>query len=100
MNARAAALRPIGRSYCSGMISLALMNACLLTVTSSTSLPIVELTHDNTRIDSSCLVRIKPGTVIADTDGNGVIQIERSGITIEFESESQLLRPRAKGSSG
>jgi parallel beta-helix repeat protein len=72
------------------MTTLALVSACLLYIGTPASLPIIELTHDNTRIDRSCRISIKPGTVIADTDGNGVIQIVKSGITLEFDAESQL----------
>lgn len=50
----------------------------------------VEITKDNTVITESCRVRIAPGTVIRDEDGNGVIQIRTSGITVEFAEGSEL----------
>lgn len=54
------------------------------------SLPIVEVTNDNTKITESCLVRIEPGAVIADSDNNGVIQIDADDITVKFEAGSEL----------
>ena len=52
--------------------------------------PIIKVTSDNTRIDRSCTIEIAPGTVIADTDGNGVIQIAADNITVTFSSGSNL----------
>ena len=51
----------------------------------------VTITADNTVLDSSCRVMIPRGTVIADADGNGVIQIAADGITVEFVRGSVLL---------
>ncbi len=53
-------------------------------------LPRVRVTADNTEINRSCRIEIAPGTVIADSDGNGVIHVRTSGITIEFESGAAL----------
>ena len=53
--------------------------------------PIVEVASDNVVIDKSCRVVIPSGTVIEDSDGDGVIQIAASDITIEF-SEGSILR--------
>lgn len=53
-------------------------------------LPTVHVTSDNTRITKSCVVVIPPGTIIEDADGNGVIQIVASGITVQFVDGSCL----------
>jgi parallel beta-helix repeat protein len=52
--------------------------------------PTITVTSDNTRIDKSCIVQIEPNTVIADADGDGVIQIAADGITVEFAKGSTL----------
>jgi nitrous oxidase accessory protein NosD len=52
--------------------------------------PVIEITEDNTRIDRDCIVRIAPGRVIADADGNGVIHLVKGGITLRFEAGSVL----------
>lgn len=62
-------------------------------------LPIVEIVSDDTVIDRSCLVRIAPGTVIADTNANGVIRIQGSDLTIRFEPGS-VLRGAQVGTPG
>lgn len=53
-------------------------------------LPLVTVTADNTRIDRSCRVEFAPDAVIADADGNGVIQIVADGITVEFAPDAAL----------
>lgn len=53
--------------------------------------PVVTVTADNTRITQSCTIVLPPGTVIADTDGNGVIQIDADGITVDFAYGSTLV---------
>jgi parallel beta-helix repeat protein len=53
-------------------------------------LPTVRVTSDNTRITESCVVVISPCTVIEDADGDGVIQIVASGITVQFADGSCL----------
>lgn len=53
-------------------------------------LPVVELTQDNTEITQSCRISIPVGRVIADPDGNGVIQIRADGIEVIFEKNSVL----------
>ena len=63
------------------------------------ALPVVEVTADNTRIDESCLIRIAPGTVLADLDGNGVLHIIADGIRVEFEQGS-VLRGAPPGTPG
>lgn len=52
--------------------------------------PVITLTADNTRIDTSCIIRIPPGLVIADTDGDGVLHIVADDITVAFEPGSAL----------
>lgn len=54
------------------------------------NLPVLEVKNDNTKITSSCVVRIAPGTLIADADNNGVIQVEADGVTVRFEEGSVL----------
>ncbi|MFO0833571.1 MAG: right-handed parallel beta-helix repeat-containing protein [Phycisphaerales bacterium] len=54
------------------------------------SLPVVEVKADNTKITSSCVIRIAPGTVIADADNNGVIQIDADDVTVKFEDGTEL----------
>lgn len=49
------------------------------------------VTADNTVIDRSCRVVIPPGTIIHDADGNGVLQITASDITVEFAENTALL---------
>ncbi len=58
--------------------------------------PTVNLTADHTKIAQSCIVHIAPGTVIADADGAGVIEIDADNITVEFEQGS-LLKGAATG---
>jgi parallel beta-helix repeat protein len=53
-------------------------------------LPTVEVRADNTVIKESCHVVIPAGTIIADADKNGVIQIGVDGITVEFAPGSVL----------
>lgn len=53
-------------------------------------LPTISVTSDNVVLTRSCRVLIPPGTVIEDADGNGVIQIEASGIRVEFLDGSVL----------
>ena len=54
------------------------------------------LATGNTVISQSCRVVIPPGKVIADTGGNGVIQIGASNIEIEF-AEGSVLRGSPAG---
>lgn len=52
--------------------------------------PVVTVTADDTRIDRSCIIRIAPGTLLNDANGDGVIHIVADGITVEFEEGSRL----------
>lgn len=53
-------------------------------------LPVVTVTQDNTRIDRSCEVLIPAGTIIPDTDGNGVLHIGADNVEITFAADSEL----------
>ena len=53
--------------------------------------PVIEVVADNTVITQSCRVVIPPGKVIADADGNGVIQIGAPNLELEF-AEGTVLR--------
>jgi parallel beta-helix repeat protein len=53
-------------------------------------LPRLELSADNTLIDHSCLIVIKPGTIIRDAEGDGVLRIVKPGVTVAFEPGSIL----------
>ncbi|MBM4107960.1 MAG: hypothetical protein FJ255_03990 [Phycisphaerae bacterium] len=71
----------------------------LLSLPSVRSQPgeVLTLTADNTRVDRSVTVRVPPGTVIADADGDGVLHADADGVTITFE-EGSVLRGAADGS--
>lgn len=73
-----------------------LLLAFVAAVTSQPDLPIVEVRADNTVIDRSCRVVVPDGMVISDADGNGVIHIRASGITVEF-ADGAALRGAAAG---
>ncbi len=54
------------------------------------ALPELLVTRDDTVITQSCRIVIPPGTVIPDTNTNGVLQIQASDITVEFAPGSEL----------
>jgi parallel beta-helix repeat protein len=54
-------------------------------------LPVVRLTADHTIITQSCCIVIPAGTIFADPDNQGAIQIGTSNIEIEF-GEGSILR--------
>ncbi|MFH1745923.1 MAG: right-handed parallel beta-helix repeat-containing protein [Planctomycetota bacterium] len=58
------------------------------------SVPTIKVASDNVVIDKSCRVVIPAKTVIEDSDGDGVIHIAASDITIEF-AEGSVLRGAA-----
>lgn len=58
-------------------------------------LPEVVVDRDNFEIRESCVVKIAPGLVIADTDGNGVIHVKGDDIVIDFGGS--VLRGAAEG---
>jgi len=65
-------------------------------VAGASVLPMVRVTADHTIITQSCRVVIPVGTVAADADNQGVIQIGASNIEIEF-AEGSILRGSQKG---
>lgn len=80
---------------------LSLLLACLAqspTPASADARRIVEVTADNTVIEGSAIVRIAPGAVIADADGDGVIHVRGDGAVIEFE-EGSVLRGAEPGTA-
>ncbi len=72
------------------MLMLASFAASLAALTSPPPLADLVVTGDNTPVTASCRIVIPPGTIIADTDGNGVIQISGSNITVEFADRAEL----------
>lgn len=66
---------------------------------SGSDLPILEVTSDDTIIDRSCIVRIAPGTVIADAAGDGVLKVVASDVVVRFEGGS-VLRGAPAGTAG
>jgi len=54
----------------------------LLAAVPAWALPVLEVTRDDTRLTRSCRVVIPPGTVIADTNTNGVLHVAADGVTI------------------
>jgi len=52
---------------------------------------VVVVESDDVTITESCVVRIPAGTVLADTNGNGVIRISGDGVTVSFEAGSELV---------
>jgi parallel beta-helix repeat protein len=59
-------------------------------LTQGAELPPLELRHDDTLVTNSCRIVIAPGTVVADTNGNGVLQLAADDLTIEFAPGSVL----------
>lgn len=54
-------------------------------------LPLFVLTVEDTKLARSCRVRIPPGVVLHDAEGDGVLQVVADGVTLEFEPGSHLL---------
>ncbi len=67
------------------------MIASVFLCCTAVALPEVVVDRDNISITESCRIVIPAGTVIKDSDGNGVIQIDADNIFIEFAAESILL---------
>jgi len=76
------------------MISAALLAIAVL---AQSDLPVVTVDRDNVVIDRSCRVVVPEGAIIPDADGNGVIQIRASGITVEFDEEHRELIAAPRG---
>ncbi|RME91596.1 MAG: hypothetical protein D6766_11625, partial [Verrucomicrobia bacterium] len=62
----------------------------VMAVSPGTDLPVLDLRRDNTVVTRSCLVRIEPGRVIPDADGNGVLHVAADGVVIRFAPGSAL----------
>jgi len=54
-------------------------------------LPLFVLTVEDSKLARSCRVRIPPGVVLHDAEGDGVLQVVADGVTLEFEPGSHLL---------
>lgn len=54
------------------------------------TLPVVTVSADDTRIDKSCIVQIAKDAMIPDLNGDGVIHIAADGITVEFAQDATL----------
>ncbi|MEQ8770277.1 MAG: right-handed parallel beta-helix repeat-containing protein [Phycisphaerales bacterium] len=54
-------------------------------------LPVVVVDRDDVEIRESCVVRIPEGVVIVDDEGDGVIKIAASGVTVRFEAGAELV---------
>ncbi len=83
---RAHLLLPLGLP--AGVLGV-LLASSLLSAPAPTRRTLV-VTADNTVISQSCRVVIPPGTVIPDTDGNGVIQVAAPNIEIVFDKGAVL----------
>ncbi len=64
--------------------------ASLTALLTANALPVLDVTHDDTVIDRSCVVRISPGTVIADANTNGVLHLAADNLTVRFAEGSEL----------
>jgi nitrous oxidase accessory protein NosD len=70
------------------MLTCHLAALCLLL--SPQDPPRIVVATDDVRISESCIISIPRGTVIADTNGDGVIHIDADDLTIRFEEGSTL----------
>jgi len=59
-------------------------------------LPVLLVERDDTAIAASCVVRIPPGRVIPDLNGDGVLHLTAAGIEVRFE-EGSVLRGAPEG---
>lgn len=73
--------------------------ALALLTTQPADLPVITVTADDTIIDRSCILRIAPGTILADAAADGVIRIAAPDITVRFEPGS-ILRGSPGGTPG
>ncbi|NQV31938.1 MAG: hypothetical protein HQ515_04545, partial [Phycisphaeraceae bacterium] len=72
------------------LVTTIIHTAFLLSAHALPNVPELIVTSDDTIITQSCRVVIPSGTVIKDSNGNGVIQIGASNIKIEFAPGSVL----------
>lgn len=63
-------------------------------------LPVVVVDRDNVRITESCIIRIPEGTIVPDTDGNGVIHVVADDVTVRFEPGAVLRGVRVGDTPG
>ncbi len=72
---------------CLGVLCAALVNVGGCAARRAVDLPRLVVRQDDTSIERSCRVVIPEGTIIPDTNGDGVLHIAADGITVEFEGE-------------
>ncbi len=68
-----------------------------LIVAAGPDLPVVTIDRDNVVIDRSCRVVVPAGVHILDADGNGVVHVTASGITIEGVEGANELTQHPEG---
>lgn len=56
----------------------------------SAEMPVVAVAVDDARITQSCVIEIPAGTVVTDSNGNGVIHIKADNLVIRFQMGSVL----------
>lgn len=61
-----------------------------LLIAASLQGPVLVVDRDDVAITASCVIRVPPGRVIADGNGDGVLHVLTDGITIAFEPGSIL----------
>jgi parallel beta-helix repeat protein len=54
------------------------------------SLPLIEVTHDDTVITQSCVIRIAPGHILADVNTNGVLHLAADDLLVRFAPGTEL----------
>ena len=64
--------------------------ACVIGESGSEPLPVVDVAADDTIVNRSCVLRIAPGTVIADVNGDGVVKVVAPDVVVRFEEGSVL----------
>lgn len=72
------------------MVLACFAQAACLAQPAATPLPVVRLTADDTRISSSCIIEIAPGTVIPDPNADGVLHVVADHAVIVFAPGSAL----------
>jgi hypothetical protein len=84
-----------GHPYHHAMLTTLLLTGALCAVPDPqidlSTLPIVEVTTDNVKIDRSSRLVVPAGTFIEDTDGNGVVHIVADHVVVGMESDGGWL---------
>jgi len=80
---------PICAPRSAAVLQAAVFCATTLTVRAA-SPPEFRIASDDVRISQSCRIVIDPATVVEDRNGNGVIHVAASNVTIEFAADSIL----------